>query len=428
MRWFDELSLGARLALAGGLLAAAVLAAALTSLMAVQGDAATARHESELLDSAYSVIEDFHRSESAGAITREQAQAGARKVVSAMRFGENGRFLIREGSGSRRFAPWQWTIDIEAAAGSGAGGSVAYFLIPALLAVLAGLALLGRIPRGEMARLGAASATLQAQAASAAARLPGAADPARGDLSRSLATLDAGIAALNDSLDSARRQQAAAVAERDRASAEAQAAARRADEAIASASANAADAARALEPLGESLQRAAAKLAAEATPAIRQSALVAADTGGDGAAGVEAAVERVAALQGQAGSIANLLGVIREIADQTNLLALNAAIEAARAGEAGRGFAVVADEVRKLADRTTQTAAKIATAIAQIESDVLATRRAVEAIGEGGSAPAAADGAAAEDLRRVALAALADAREQVAALSRRLAEIGVPPR
>ena len=132
---------------------------------------------------------------------------------------------------------------------------------------------------------------------------------------------------------------------------------------------------------------------------------------------VSRALGEVQELSSRSQAIGTILQEITAIASQTNLLALNAAIEAARAGEAGRGFAVVADEVRKLADRSVQSTQEISRILAAVQSGIQTVTHAMEQ-----GAGAASEGASRASQAHEALREIMQAVEACSAEAQRIQE------
>lgn len=140
----------------------------------------------------------------------------------------------------------------------------------------------------------------------------------------------------------------------------------------------------------------------------------------------QASADKFGALNAISGEIGTIIRSIKEIADQTNLLALNAAIEAARAGEQGRGFAVVADEVRTLADRTGKATVEIGSMIERMQGAmgtlVKEMQESVKRVGDGAQSAHKA-GAAVESIQSEAHQVIEAARNIEAALSEQVSMV-----
>lgn len=200
------------------------------------------------------------------------------------------------------------------------------------------------------------------------------------------------------------------------------------------------DMARAIEELTESMN-----VLAEETESARTMAVASGNASREGGRVVKASIDEMLGIQttirassenvehlgSQSDRVAQVVGLIKDIAGQTNLLALNAAIEAARAGEQGRGFAVVADEVRKLAERTATATEEITSMIDDIQTSkdaaLQSIAHAVERVTRGGelatdaSTSIARITGEAEAVERV-IAGIADALQNQSRSARQIAQ------
>jgi methyl-accepting chemotaxis protein len=293
-----------------------------------------------------------------------QIQEGSHDEIGRMAqaFGGTIEYMRSMADSAERLASNDLTVDVEPRSDKDSLG-LAFRTMAANL----------REAIGEVRTASATLADTSAQVNAAAAQ----SGTASGQVARTISQVAAGAG-----------DQARAASETSTAAAELSAVIGQVGAGAAETSARVTAAARALEEMGGAISEATA--ASDEVGQVADAAALAADHGAravgesvSGMARIKDAVEGAAVKVAQLGAKGNQIGAIVEtiddIAEQTNLLALNAAIEAARAGEQGKGFAVVADEVRKLAERSSRATKEIATLIAEVQSETGAAVKAMQA-------------------------------------------------
>jgi methyl-accepting chemotaxis protein len=307
--------------------------------------------------------------------------------IPAAKPGAKASELLPKLNGVTRFAPWGWSFgtgffidDIEATFRTYTAWIVAVGLLTIVVTGLLAVVLARGIYRQLGGEAGEAAALTRALAAGDLGRGIARAHPGsvlaglgemQGSLKRMIGEIKAGAATLNQATGELTRQmrQITGFAETS-------------SEATAATAASMQQMAVSVNEISEHARDTEARSRQSSELATSGAGLVhqAAAELGQVVDQVAEASARIAGLESRSREVDGIARVIKEIADQTNLLALNAAIEAARAGEQGRGFAVVADEVRKLAERTGQATGRITEMIERIQDDTAAVVASMQAV------------------------------------------------